>query len=389
MNKIERDIIEQVKNSYIIHECGQNSSPIDFNLFNIFFLNNVETIHSLFIAELLRPNGRHKQGNLFLELFLKQLKINDFEITKEIIVETEHYAGQIDLNYDEGGRIDIVIYNTKGQAIFIENKIYAGDQKKQLIRYYNYSKKFINPRLYYLTLFGTSPSEYSIKSENYKLEINCNDFIIISYHKEILIWLETCINQSTDNSVKETIKQYLNTVKKLTNQTLNDKMKNEIKELLVTNIDYFDSFESIRFITDEIKSELTVELINELNNRIRPEHRIIKLKSNGINIHPEFMFDEDGFALVFWGYDNDVKILKNGNCEEYEMIFKQIHHFHHTYKFSGAPISWINFREPLIADNKFICDHYNNSENKEKYYQRILVEAEEYINEVLNILKMN
>ncbi len=101
-----------------------------FNIFRVLNLSTSETrTHSAFLAELFNPKGSHGQGSVFLKLFVEQLGIKDFDF-KSANVEIEKFAGYIDADYREGGRIDIVITDNNGQGIIIENKIYAGDQKK-------------------------------------------------------------------------------------------------------------------------------------------------------------------------------------------------------------------------------------------------------------------
>ena len=57
-----------------------------------------------------------------------------------------------------GGRADIVVKDGKGHTIIIENKIYAGDQAKQMQRYRNSDAK---AHLFYLTLKSNLPSHRS------------------------------------------------------------------------------------------------------------------------------------------------------------------------------------------------------------------------------------
>lgn len=100
----------------------------------------------------------------------------------------EHYIGAV--TETEGGRIDILIYN-KTNKVIIENKIFAGDQVNQLLRYYNYDKA---AKLYYLTLFGTGPSEESTGKGQLKFDPNnC-----LSYASDILQWLEKCRKEAAN-----------------------------------------------------------------------------------------------------------------------------------------------------------------------------------------------
>lgn len=108
-------------------------------------------------------------------------------------------------------------------ALIIENKIYAADQWHQLTRYNNYAKdRFQDYRIVYLTLDGHQPSEESAD------EMSRNNCVCLSYHDHILFWLDRCIANSNAR-VGETVKQYRDIVKLLTNQT---NQMEELQELL-------------------------------------------------------------------------------------------------------------------------------------------------------------
>lgn len=159
----------------IIHLSGEN-----FNIFKIIGLTSEEVrIHSSFIAELLNPAGSHGQGGLFLNLFIKELNSNINLNSNEAFVEVEKSIGI--KKEDEGGRIDIFISDKSGKSIIIENKIWAGDQENQLMRYDNFGKKSKCPyELLYLTLDGKDASEKSVGNNT----INYNR---ISYKMKLFI----------------------------------------------------------------------------------------------------------------------------------------------------------------------------------------------------------
>ena len=105
-------------------------------------------------------------GNAFLCQFLQldQIKeqsdyIQSDKVNQKDIVE--RHIGQATEN--EGGRLDIIIEDGN-HAVIIENKIYAADQKHQLLRYDNYGKTHFpisgGYRLIYLTLCFTALSLY-------------------------------------------------------------------------------------------------------------------------------------------------------------------------------------------------------------------------------------
>jgi hypothetical protein len=116
-----------------------------FNIFKILKLSTNEVRHSAFIAELLNTKGSHGQKDKYLEIFLEQIKIEDFPFdTKSAEVKPEFHIGFINEDKTQGGRIDILIEDKNRKRIIIENKIYAGDQKNQLLRYNNFDESAFN-----------------------------------------------------------------------------------------------------------------------------------------------------------------------------------------------------------------------------------------------------
>lgn len=218
-----------------------------FNVFSILGMERRETSsHSAFLVELLNPRGQHGQKGLFLKLFLEtimdqernpQIPTDRIPILHDVdlaTVEKEKYLGPIRNEETEGGFADIVI-NHPRNSICIENKIYAGDQKKQLIRYHNY---YVNGEkgglLLYLTLFGNDASSLSTHSETPQIARRQNeDYFIISYKKDILNWLQKCQAESIDvPTVREVIGQYIYLIKKLTGQGMGMQEREESISLI-------------------------------------------------------------------------------------------------------------------------------------------------------------
>lgn len=224
---VSQKIKEQRKEKF---ERGES-----FNIFNdLGFMSDEVHLHSMFLANLLNPKGSHGQRGKFLEAFLKMLQksfpaisADSLELDTAIAsVEVEKYIGrQTD---SEGGRIDIYLTDGK-HSIIIENKIYAGDQHHQMLRYRNYGmsqkgndteKSFV---LIYLTLDGCSPSKDSLGEDLKK-----NDIVCLSYKSDIRGWLDRCVELASRTPlVRETINQYISTIDILTNNVMEDN-----KELL-------------------------------------------------------------------------------------------------------------------------------------------------------------
>lgn len=204
----------------------------NFNVFKILKLESSEVrLHSAFLAELLNPKGAHGQKDVFLRLFIKAICSEDKPFDAQSgKVKIEKHTGNITADGTEGGRIDIIITDKYGKHIIIENKIYAEDQTNQLLRYYNHSP---SAELIYLTLDGKAPS----KESHGGLEVG-RHFKCLSYRSDLLQWLEQCRKEVVVYpGIRESITQYINLIKYLTNQTLNTNMKIELSQLLRSHLE--------------------------------------------------------------------------------------------------------------------------------------------------------
>ena len=211
----------------------------NFNIFKILKIESEEVLtHSRFLCELLNPKGSHGKGNLFLKLFIESnidlieenktfvSKLKEFNL-ENCTVKSEAHIGFKNSEQTEGGRIDVLVKeNNSNKAIIIENKIYAGDQFQQLVRYNNAHKE---APIFYLTLYGSSPSKESAGGL-----ILGNNFKCISYETDILEWLTSCRKEAVENPIlREGITQYINLIKHLTGQKMNDNMKKEIVKTIL------------------------------------------------------------------------------------------------------------------------------------------------------------
>ncbi len=195
-----------------------------FNIFTILLDATDEVkLHSQFLYTLLNPEGSHKKKNKFLEGFLNVLKIENFDLA-EVRVHKEYK------------NIDIIIKNSK-QAIIIENKIWAGDQDKQIERYYDtISKEGVKDiRIIYLSLDGREPPENSLgwlRNDQILDKI----LTIASYKNDINRWIEECIKSSALHAtLRETLCQYQKLIAEITGTTMNKEEYLEIIELLAEN----------------------------------------------------------------------------------------------------------------------------------------------------------
>jgi hypothetical protein len=188
-----------------------------FNIFKILRYGHYETrLHTPFLVTLLSIENTHEQGTLFLFPFLKKIlgdRFNPETIKKVNIVE--------ELSIGDLGRIDIYIefsMNNERYYLAVENKINASDQPNQLSRYYEYLEsktlKSENRFLVYLTQFGSVPSiPHSITGDLYHKLLQKRQLCLMSYHLDIATLLEESLILIKTPVLKETLKQYLLTIK--------------------------------------------------------------------------------------------------------------------------------------------------------------------------------
>ena len=235
-----------------------------FNVFSALNMCSDEMrLHSRLLATLLNPKASHGLGNEFLKLFLIALGLPEDYITycKEQIVERT--IGEV--TETTGGRIDIILED-RGHAVIIENKIYAGDQPNQLLRYHNYGVKTFgenNFKLVYLTLYGNKSSPDSLGGENF-------EFIKFSYAQDVLKLLKKLMKSKPKKPVHSTIEDYITIIKQLTHQDMDTKYQQSIIE------------EAIKSDNIDVTSELLL-LQKQIGDKLRRDYIIKPLKDLGFN----------------------------------------------------------------------------------------------------------
>ena len=300
MKKIE-NLINQVKVINDKYDVIKRINGDDFNIFSILKVENKEVeTHSRFIYELLNPKGSHNQGDIFLQLFLKQiLKKKEYKNMGSIIEVKDETPT------DKKRKIDFTI-ETSNMFIAIEMKINASDGDKQLWDYYQYikNKKGIN-KLYYLTRDGKEAKKNSIN------ELKADkDYFRISFYYDIYSWIEQCIEKTaTKPTIREGLVHYRNLIKKLTNQ-MGDEMDESIIELIKTPSDMkamYTIYNKYQTILAKKESEFWFALKEKIEE---------KLESTTFEIS----------YLV----NNDSEDIKNGRID-YTIIEEERSHRNHNF----------------------------------------------------------
>lgn len=220
--EVDKENFNRLKVAYHSHkprldDLREKDSPY-YNIFKILRIRHYEEkVHTPFIAHLIDPNESHEQGALFRDHFFQQV----LQIDPSVIDPKSFYV-QVEVAVNPESRIDILIeYYVEGKrkAIVIENKIYAGDQKDQLYRYYEYvtgtgldKSDFI---LAYLNLNGTPPSSNSVRKFSEVQDFSTSDIRMLGYRQHIIPWLDEVYPKIKSNLVKDMIYQYIRTIQSL------------------------------------------------------------------------------------------------------------------------------------------------------------------------------
>ncbi len=318
MNKI-LDINQILNETQTIVESYDRVADVTGEKFNIFTILQIESdevaTHSRFIAELLNREGRHGQGDKFLSLFIKRFVENhDFEPGKSQVF-VEYHVGKVE--FDKGGRIDILIVDAKKNIIMIENKVYALEQHNQLLRYRN---AFPHGKLFYLTLFG----DKSIQNHS---QIT---YSILSYETNIIEWLEDCKKESVNIPIlRESISQYINLVKKLTHQNLNKKMNQDIINRILRDTNSLSAYKALFDLHKDLKRKMILSIIQNIKELFE--------KKGFINIQTMDFKSDKGLLISF-----QTEILKKKDLS-LRLNFEETN-------FSGLIIGFANFNQTQEKD---------------------------------------
>ena len=144
----------------------------------------------------------------------------------------------------EQWHIDLLItHRNPNWAVVIENKIRAGDQPQQLVRYHDVlvKKRRFEPgaiSILYLTPDGRQPSRDSIeqRDENGK-KTGAVPYETVSYADDVLPWLLRCQQLSYDDpSLRESIAQYRSVVERMTGHPLGGPYMERLTDLCFRNL---------------------------------------------------------------------------------------------------------------------------------------------------------
>ena len=273
------DIISGLLNEVFLCIDKRIASGEDYSVLETAIKGNEEMMHSSVIASLLDTRGSHGQKYRFLELFLGCLpeQFKSFD-PSDARTACERYIGQ--KTEDSGGRVDICIENSNGQMIVIENKIFAGDQEHQILRYVEFlrgrplNRDGVEFPVLYLTPDGHSPSDDSTQADG--MQCKCGvDYVCISYKDVIVPWLDKCINEMQEKPhLKEHLTTYRDIIKK---KVLGMDRKKDIINIIESTENNIKAAREISGQLDEIKIDAVTTFWRTIKKKLeeyglRPEY---------------------------------------------------------------------------------------------------------------------
>jgi hypothetical protein len=209
----------------------------------------------------LNPHGSHGKGILFLDSFLRNV------LKQDIFSEDEMKSAVITKEelIDNDRRIDIFV-RIAGRAFPIEVKLYAKDQDRQCVEYYEYSKRYdAGTVIYYLTLDRHEPSEDS------KGNLNLGENLrLISFADEIVIWLQDCLenNEIRQNMVLQPIlEQFLDVINMMTGRNRKE-IAMQIQNLIVDK-DAFRAANAISMELPAIKARMMKRVFTDIEKKLK------------------------------------------------------------------------------------------------------------------------
>lgn len=279
INQKVDDIRNIIKNENLLNSIKNKrekyySNGDQINIFNwLNFNKKFEEHHSDILCSLLNLKYRYSSPfsdvlvSFYDEVIWPKLSSDEkLLFTKDAFIRSKVEREQ---PTDYSRKIDL-FFSNEYFCIPIENKVDARDGKNQCSDYLKYAEKYNNkkgypPILFYLTKFGTKPSEKSIKES----DVNYKYLKCISWNEDILKWFRSLIsNPDTPDKLHFFLRDYEKVIKEFcgdTSMDINEEAKKiifESRDSLSATLEIVDTFEieqtlNLRLFLDKLKDYLT------------------------------------------------------------------------------------------------------------------------------------
>jgi hypothetical protein len=291
----------------------------EFRIFD--YLRTDEMGLSTCIASLLDPNGKHGQGSVFLNAFLKNIGVEE-----EWTVNSKNCRVSTEKQVNGQRRIDIFLELPSG-VIGIENKPWAGCQDNQLADYADYIEKFSGGKNWLLVfLSNRDPEEKSLSQKRREELMNDGRFVQRSY-MEIIDWLDLCAYKTRASVVRVFIEELTKFIRTNINGEVEMSDEKEIiSAVLKTPETLGSAFQIIKTI-NSIKKDLLEKFYGDLDSGLKKENLIlsdwgmqswqastgfnVQFDNNAQKLYLRFEFEKTGLNGFFWGIRRKNKKYSN------------------------------------------------------------------------------
>ncbi len=385
-------LIEKVRGIQEREKELSNLRGESFNIFRLLWKESDEAgLHTKILFELLNPHGSHGKGSIFFDGFIMLLNENILPKEKQIPnytnfqeIKRERYIGAVNNNEEEGGIIDLY-FETNSFSLAIENKIFAGLGYKQLERYNSFQSYKMGK---ISVLFLLTPNE----NEGYigRLEKD-EDYFEITYRKTILKWLEFCHEKSSDLPIlRETIKQYIISVKGILGMLTNQEMEKELEKLLLDNYEaanlIANSFNNVKNIKIRkmyqlLADSLFVTFSKTANWEVTLNLENIDISWGGFVIRKNDWIP--GISIYFEGNDSLINGLNPGIVIDPKPSSDKISRIQSKFK-KGFRNDKAEFRNLLFGLTHTNYKKFNSLLGSNKSIEFMAKEVHDFIVEVVN-----
>lgn len=263
-------VSREIKALEIARQCYAQQLAPDFSVFNYIYTD--EMMLSRMIADLLDPQGKHAQGEIFLQLFLHQLA--NHHLYTSLDIKRAKISTEVLTTYSNTQRrMDIYIEipylsNNKTFGICIENKPYAADQFQQLTEYAAELEKR-HPKyqwhMIYLTGSNHDASIHSVETETLQQWKSLHLYTKIHY-PSLDEWLKACQVKSENYKVNSFIHAFSYFIQKQFSGIEDMSETKQITNIILKNQTSLEAAFAISTSLHQAKNQLIDLLIQQIEN---------------------------------------------------------------------------------------------------------------------------
>lgn len=353
--------IQKISNKYRIH--SNRKFEIGLNLFTLISEQyQKENLHSDILKEILDPNGRHKEGNKFLMLFIEYLNSHSKRV---LFLKDKYHEAFIER---ETGKIDISIKDNQSKhAIIIENKINnAGDMNRQIPRYWIDLEEngFTVDGVIYLVLNGNKQPDTSSWSKEERERMLPKVLPVCAYNETINDlyngWLLNCEKFSENIDAVFLFRQYNRLILYQGGKNMNKPLMEDFLSKMLDKQNYQTAY-ALRDMLDELPNYRRDKIIDYFRYTALPFTRVGDWKN--LAVFDCYIVGNNSYAI-------DIIVNKD---------IYQVQFFERQYLSKTEIIDTTNPVIPILEEIGLHGDFFSSGRRMEKQFKFPEQESELYI----------